>query len=164
MLSKLKRYNNIKYLYGKTFYGIKTALNEAFISDQKSFGNYFFLKKILEGKDIKKWTTPNNDRIVIVFEKGSTKRKLGDISEVDALYKMTGLYPDIFKHLINFQLKAKKRYDQGDYWWELRNCAYYSLFEKPKIIFPNLQNNNKFAWDESKTYINAPAVFLPTEV
>jgi hypothetical protein len=36
------------------------------------------------------------------------------------------------------------------------------LFDTPKIIFPNLQNTNKFAYDSSGTYLNAPAVFLPT--
>ncbi|WP_211435930.1 TaqI-like C-terminal specificity domain-containing protein, partial [Candidatus Kuenenia stuttgartensis] len=58
---------------------------------------------------------------------------------------------------------ARKRYDKGEFWWELRNCAYYDLFAKPKIIFPNLQNSNKFAYDISGTYLNAPAVFLPTD-
>ncbi|MDA3937855.1 MAG: restriction endonuclease subunit M, partial [Spirochaetia bacterium] len=53
------------------------------------------------------------------------------------------------------------RYDKGDFWWELRNCAYYNLFDKPKIIFPNLQNANKFCLDSEGVYINAPAVFLP---
>jgi adenine-specific DNA-methyltransferase len=36
------------------------------------------------------------------------------------------------------------------------------LFDKPKIIFPNLQNNNKFAFDDTGVYLNAPAVFLPS--
>ncbi len=44
----------------------------------------------------------------------------------------------------------------------MRNCAYYPLFEKPKIVFPNLQNSNKFAFDDQGIYLNAPAVFLPT--
>ncbi len=44
----------------------------------------------------------------------------------------------------------------------MRNCAYYDLFEKPKIVFPNLQNSNKFSFDETSAYINAPAVILPT--
>ena len=43
------------------------------------------------------------------------------------------------------------------------NCAYYDLFEKPKIVFPNLQNSNKFCFDSKNIYINAPAVFLSTD-
>ena len=45
----------------------------------------------------------------------------------------------------------------------MRNCAYYELFEQPKIVFPNLQNSNKFSFDETGAYINAPAVILPTK-
>ena len=71
-------------------------------------------------------------------------------------------YPEIFKHLEKFKEKATKRYDKGEYWWELRNCAYYELFLNPKIIFPNLQNSNKFAFDYTGVYLNAPAVFLPS--
>jgi hypothetical protein len=68
----------------------------------------------------------------------------------------------LIQHLLAHEVKAKKRFDKGDFWWELRNCAYYNLFENPKIVFPNLQNNNKFSFDESGAYINAPAVILPT--
>lgn len=37
------------------------------------------------------------------------------------------------------------------------------MFEKPKIIFPNLQNTNKFSFDDTGVYLNAPAVFLPSD-
>ena len=75
---------------------------------------------------------------------------------------MKETYPEVFKHLEPFQERAIKRYDKGEQWWELRNCAYYDLFEQSKIIFPNLQNSNKFAFDDTGVYLNAPAVFLPT--
>lgn len=65
-------------------------------------------------------------------------------------------------HILPFEERARKRFDQGDFFWELRNCAYYDLFKKPKIVFPNLQNTNKFAYDETGAFINAPAVILPT--
>ncbi|MFO7864160.1 MAG: TaqI-like C-terminal specificity domain-containing protein, partial [Salinivirgaceae bacterium] len=66
-------------------------------------------------------------------------------------------------HILPLEERAKKRYDKGDFFWELRNCAYYNLFEKPKVVFPNLQNSNKFSYDETGAYINAPAVILPTK-
>lgn len=88
--------------------------------------------------------------------------KFGKLCEGEALEKMGKVYPDIFKHLEPFKEKAAKRHDKGEYWWELRNCACYDLFEKPKIIFPNLQNKNKFAYDDKGVYLNAPAVFLPS--
>jgi adenine-specific DNA-methyltransferase len=79
-----------------------------------------------------------------------------------AFEKMKEAYPEILNLLESFKEKARKRFDKGEFWWELRNCAYYDLFEKPKLIFPNLQNSNKFAFDETGVYLNAPAVFLPS--
>ena len=99
---------------------------------------------------------------MIVFESKSTARQFGKLNEDAALEKMKEVFPEIFKHLEPFKDKAIKRFDKGEYWWELRNCAYYNLFEGSKIIFPNLQNTNKFAFDDSGVYLNAPAVFLPS--
>jgi hypothetical protein len=99
---------------------------------------------------------------MIVFESKSTSKTFGKLSEDVAFEKMKDAYPEIISHLEPLKEKAKKRFDKGEFWWELRNCAYYNLFDKPKIIFPNLQNTNKFAFDNTGAYLNAPAVFLPS--
>lgn len=161
-LEKIGNYQPLRELYGKCYYGIKTALNEAFITNI-DLGDYPIIKDVYEGKDMKKWASPIPDKKMIVFESRSTKKAFGDLTEDEALIKMQENYPEIFSHLEPFTEKALRRYDKGDYWWELRNCAYYDLFEQPKIIFPNLQNSNKFAFDDTGTYLNAPAVFLPTD-
>lgn len=70
--------------------------------------------------------------------------------------------PKIAEHLEPCMERAKARYDQGDFWWELRACDYYPLFEHEKIVWPNLQDSNKFSYDNEGFYINAPAVILPT--
>jgi hypothetical protein len=162
LLLKLQKNRDLKSTYGKCYYGIKTALNEAFVISKK-LGNSNVQKFVFEGKDIKKWSTSTLSKWMIVFECKSTKKFFGDLTEIEAQSKMKESHPEIFDHLLPFEEKAKARFDQGEYWWELRNCAYYDLFERPKIIFPNLQNSNKFALDKSGTYLNAPAVFLPTE-
>jgi hypothetical protein len=136
-------------------------LNEAFVTEN-NLGNHNVLKDVYDGKDLKKWATPQPFKKMIVFESKSTSKTLGKLIEDVAFEKMKFGYPEIFSHLEPFKEKAKKRFDKGEFWWELRNCAYYNLFEKPKIIFPNLQNTNKFAFDESGVYLNAPAVFLPS--
>ncbi|TVQ85123.1 MAG: class I SAM-dependent DNA methyltransferase, partial [Bacteroidetes bacterium] len=160
-LAKIQRNKTIGELYGKCFRGIITGLNEAFVTNN-ILGDEAVLKDVYNGKDLKKWSSPRPDKKMIVFESKSTARQFGKITEDAALEKMTEAYPEIFEHLNPFKEKASKRYDKGEYWWELRNCAYYDLFEKPKIIFPNLQNANKFAFDDSGIYLNAPAVFLPS--
>jgi adenine-specific DNA-methyltransferase len=161
ILVKIKKHKTIEERYGKCFRGIITGLNEAFITEN-DLGNYTVLRNIYDGKDLKKWTSPRPFKKIIVFESKSTSRNFGKLSEDLALEKMNDAFPEIFNHLEPFKNRGQKRFDKGEYWWELRNCAYYDLFDKPKIIFPNLQNSNKFAFDGSGVYLNAPAVFLPS--
>jgi hypothetical protein len=161
LLTKIQQNPTVFELYGKCYRGIITGLNEAFIVTQ-NLGSYKELKRVYEGKDIKKWQSTEPDKYMIVFESKSTAEKFGKLSEDEAIEQMKKNYPEIFNHLMPHKEKAMKRLDKGAYWWELRNCAYYDLFAQPKIIFPNLQHINKFAYDTKGVYLNAPAVFLPT--
>ncbi|MGC8739338.1 MAG: TaqI-like C-terminal specificity domain-containing protein, partial [Candidatus Hydrogenedens sp.] len=54
-------------------------------------------------------------------------------------------FPSLMEYLKQYEEKAKKRDDQGDYWWELRKCAYYPEFEKEKIIYIEIMTDN---WEE----------------
>ncbi|MGN6601476.1 MAG: class I SAM-dependent DNA methyltransferase [Ginsengibacter sp.] len=162
ILIKLNKNQVLREIFGKCYYGVKTALNEAFITNE-DLGISNKLKPVYEGKDLRKWISSTPVKKMIVFPSKSTIKEFGPLGEKEALEKMNIAYPRIINHLIPFEQKARKRYDKGEYWWELRNCAYYDLFEKTKIIFPNLQNQNKFAFDDTGSYLNAPAVFLPTD-
>ncbi|VXB82365.1 Eco57I restriction-modification methylase domain-containing protein [Maribacter litoralis] len=163
IIIKITKLNTIRESFGKCYYGVKTALNDAFIVNNDWKINEH-LKKILEGKEIKKWNVSKSEQKLILFKSKWTNQVYpNNYNEDENLLNLKEDFPDIFKHLIPFSERAKKRYDKGDYWWELRNCAYYDLFEKPKIIFPNLQNSNKFCLDTEGIYVNAPAVFLPSE-
>jgi len=162
LIDKLKRNKTVREIYGKCYYGVKTALNEAFIIP-KTFQTGEHVKPIFEGKKLAKWVSPESVQQLILFESKWTKKKYGDeISEESALQHLQKDYPELINQILPFEERAKKRYDKGEFFWELRNCAYYDLFEKPKIVFPNLQNNIKFSFDETGAYINAPAVILPT--
>ncbi len=162
LVEKLQKNKTIREIYGKSFRGILTGLNEAFIIP-KSYQTGKHVKSIFEGKELEKWSIPESVQQLILFESKWTKEKYGAvITENDALEKLKNEFPELMNHILPLEERARKRFDQGDFFWELRNCAYYDLFEKPKIVFPNLQNTNKFAFDESGAYINAPAVILPT--
>jgi len=163
IIEKISNFKALREKFGKCYYGVKTALNEAFIVNNFEIPFSEHVKKIFEGKDIKKWFTPEINKKLILFQAGFSNKQYSVSSESTLLKKMIVDFPELFRLLLPFEEQAKKRYDQGEYWWELRNCAYYDLFAKPKIIFPNLQNSNKFSFDEKGYYINAPAVFLPTK-
>ena len=163
ILIKLGKLATVRGKFGKCYYGVKTALNDAFIT-QGDFPFGECIKPIYEGKEIKKWNVQPGNQKLILFESKWTNKKYAELDTEEAKFlALEKDFPKITEHLIPFKDRAVKRYDKGDYWWELRNCAYYDLFEKPKIIFPNLQNQNKFSLDIKGTYINAPAVFLPTD-
>lgn len=162
LIDKLKKNKTVREIYGKCYYGVKTALNEAFIIP-KAFPTCEHVKPIFEGKELSKWISPESVQQLILFKSKWTKKIYGDeISEESALKQLQKDYPKLINIIFPFEGKAKKRFDKGDFFWELRNCAYYDLFGKPKIVFPNLQNKNKFAFDETGAFINAPAVIVPT--
>lgn len=129
----------------KIFFGIKTGLNEAFIIDQATRDNLItkdpksadILKPILRGRDIKcysyKWAG------VWLIQAGF------DIN-------VPKLYPEIYKHLLHFEEKAKKRDDQGQNWWNLRACAYYGEFEKEKVIWKRIGSILRFGYDSDGLY------------
>lgn len=162
LVSKLKENKTVREIYGKSYRGLLTGLNEAFIIP-KTFEVGEHVKPIFEGKELSKWISSESVQQLILFESKWTKKEYGEeITEETGLQNLSNDYPALLNHILPLEERAKKRYDKGDFLWELRNCAYYDLFEKPKIVFPNLQNKNKFSFDETGAYINAPAVILPT--
>ena len=48
----------------------------------------------------------------------------------------------------------EKRYDKGDHWTNLRNCAYLEEFNKPKIIYPNMTKFLPFVYDKHQFFTN----------
>ena len=55
------------------------------------------------------------------------------------------------------------RDDQGKFYWELRSCAYYAEFEKPKIIYPDISPRMRACYDTTKAYCLQTTYILPTE-
>ena len=125
--------------------GLTTGLNEAFvISDEikkelieKDVNNVNIIKPVLRGRDIKKWQ--NSPKLHILL----TKNGVNVETE----------YPIIFEHLNQFEEKMKKRQDQGEHWTNLRNCAYYDDFEKPKLVYPQMVQSCYATYDENGFYL-----------
>jgi hypothetical protein len=149
-----------EYVDGKIYYGIKTGLNEAFVIDRKTRDRLIaedprsaeVIKPFLAGRDIKRYQQPSNDKFLILFKHGDTKKWFGDLIEAQAKQRMKKAYPAVMSWLENYEEKAKKRYDQGQYWWELRACDYYDEFEKGKILYRDIAQNMTFTWDEEGNY------------
>jgi hypothetical protein len=63
-------------------------------------------------------------------------------------------FPALMNHLKQFETKAKKRDDQGDYWWELRACAYYPEFEKEKVVWSDISTIPTFCILPKRIFFN----------
>jgi len=149
------------YVDGKIYRGVLTGLNEAFVIDAETREKLIaedpksaeLIKPFLVGRDIKRYRPPESERYLILMPKGWTK--LNSEGTKDAWAWLERKYPSIAAHLKTFTDKAQKRYDKGDYWWELRACDYYEEFEKPKILWPGISAEvTAFALDKAKYYGN----------
>ena len=158
-----------EYVNGKVYYGIKTGLNDAFVIDEKTRKQLItkdkrsaeIIKPFLAGRDIKRYQQPQCDKHLILFKKGETKDKYGDLTEHEAWDKLSGEFPSLCKHLKPYEEKAKKRSDKGDYWWELRACDYYPEFEKNKIMLPDISIKCEALYDSNNYYCVNTAYVIP---
>jgi len=159
------------------FYGIKTGLNKAFIIDTETKDQILAncktdderklteetIKPILRGRDIGKYSYKWAGLWLIKIESGWTNKNNAKEKPEEFFKKM---FPNIYKHLISFaNTKGEDkglfdRDDQGDYWWELRDCAYYSEFEKEKIVWEEIVREPSFAFDEGKFYCEATSFLM----
>jgi hypothetical protein len=74
---------------------------------------------------------------------------------------MREAYPAICKHLDPFAERARKRTDQGDYWWEVRACDYYDKFLLDKILYPDIAPKPSFQLAQGETYCGNTCYFIP---
>lgn len=152
-----------EYVSGKIYYGIKTGFNKAFVINKETRDRLIkedpkskeIIKPFLEGKDIKRYKKPENKKWLILFPKGFTNIN----KKKNNQYNIQKEYSAIFHHLNQFQKQAEARYDQGDYWWELRACEYYDEFAKDKIIYPNILKQPEFIFDQDN-YITNQKCFI----
>jgi len=170
--------------------GITTGLNEAFVIDTETKNrlvkedpkNKKFIKPLLRGRDIKQYYIELSDLWIIIFPKGFTIKSVqnkdnqvniktnivsepryGYVNAAIAWDYIISNYPVLANHLIKYKDSAEKRDDKGDFWWELRACAYYSEFEKEKIVFTKASQTKSFAYDNSGFYLQNTSYILTGE-
>ncbi|HPO66112.1 MAG TPA: TaqI-like C-terminal specificity domain-containing protein [Bacteroidales bacterium] len=151
--------------------GILTGLNEAFIittekrneilshckDDAERQRTEAIIKPILRGRDIKRYYYEWAGLWVIVIPAGWTNEHK---SSVPAETFINRMFPTLMQHLKIYEEKAKKRDDQGDYWWELRHCAYYPEFEKEKVVYSEIVRKPQFYYDTENFYVEATSFLM----
>jgi hypothetical protein len=161
LLLKLKIESNSTKLIdieGVSIYrGITTGYNPAFIINdeqrdeliKKDKNNNDVIKSLLQGRNIRKWVYNESDENLLQtgFDINIKKE-----------------YPDIFKHLLEFEKELTIRSDQGKNWWNLRACKYYSDFEKAeKIIWGLTADKWAYAYDNKQHYLPSNGYILMSD-
>jgi hypothetical protein len=157
------------YTMGQVYRGIITGLNEAFVINEKIKNKIInedpksseLIKPFLIGKDVKRYQSPKSETFLILLPKGWTNIVSGELKNKWKWLEEN--YPAIAHHLEPFSESGEKRFDKGDYWWELRACEYYNDFEKIKIIYPNICKKSEFTFDDSKYYTNQKCYIIPRD-
>lgn len=158
----------------KIYYGLKTSFNDGFVINKKDKEKIIkksnlakkFIKPLLRGRDIGKYNYKFNDQWIISIpsrwtnnnknkEKGETFFKKNFSGILDHLIECENLSKS---KRVNKKQKLKglfDREDQGDYWWELRDCDYYDEFKKEKLVWLELSNQNKFCLIKKEFFLLA---------
>ncbi len=153
------------YIGNNIYRGIVTGFNEAFVingaireellnQDRRS-GE--LIKPLIIGRNINNYYF-EQDNIYLIFTKHGT-----DIEQYPAIKNyLHKFYDDLKPKNKPTDTKGRK---PGKYkWFEIQdNIAYFKEFEKPKIVFANMAQSNRFAIDTESYYTNQKAFIIPIE-
>lgn len=156
-----------EFVKKKIYRGVLTGLNEAFVIDGETRDKLIkedsksaeLIKPFLAGKDIKRYELPTKGRYLILIPKGWTREHSHNARNAWGWFKEN--YPALAVHLLPFANMAQKRYDKGEYWWELRTCEYYDAFKKPKIMWPEIAGSARFSYDDAGYCANNKVFIIP---
>ena len=133
-------------------YGIKTGCNEAFVittarrdeilaacrDEAERERTAELIRPILRGRDIKRYGYEWAELWIIGTHNG-VRGKFPRIDIED--------YPAVKAHLDLYWDKIAARDDQGATPYNLRNCAYWEDFDKPKVMWKIIGCNINFSFD-----------------
>jgi fido (protein-threonine AMPylation protein) len=143
------------YVKRRFYRGVTTGFNEAFVIDSKTKkllisqdkNNDDLIKPLLGGQDIRRYHAQDSGLWLIFTRRGVKIKK----------------YPTILNFLMQWKdaltpkrtSKDKIGRKPGRYeWYEIQDdVAYFTIFEQPKIIFPDICKGPRFFLDRTGKYL-----------
>ncbi len=157
-------------------YGIKTGFNDAFIISTEKRNEILancktederqrtaeLIRPILRGRDIKRYGYVDNGLYLINTHNG-VRGRIPRIKIED--------YPAIKAHLDQYWDRIATRADKGDTPYNLRNCAYLEDFNKPKVVYMEIQTDNPeegypfpcYSYDDKRCVVLNTAYIMSSE-
>jgi hypothetical protein len=138
---------------GQICMGVKSGLTEAFVIDadarRKILGQNpaasEIIKPYLGGREVRRYCIESENKFLIYTYHGVPFKK----------------YPAVEKHLAPFKEQLKGRATKQA-WYELQQpqLNFSSMLDKPKLIFPDIATEPRFALDESGAYGSNTTYFI----
>lgn len=153
----------------RIFRGLITGLTEVFVIDGRRRAALVaddprsadIIKPFVQGTHVRPWYTEDSGEFLIAIRSSANHQwpwsNAGDGAE--DVFKQT--YPAVHSYLNQSRDQAIKRQDQGRFWWELRACAYWDIFEQPKIVWPDISKLPRFSLDLSNVYLSNTVYTMP---
>ena len=154
-------------------FGLKTGRNDVFIvsdskrqeilglcqTEEERQRTAQIFKPLVKGEDLKRYKLSFADRWLIHTHNGIKDQNTKEVivPKVDI-----NDYPALKAYLDTHNDKISKRSDQGDTFYNLRNCIYWPEFEKPKMMWGEISDKPKFCFDEDKGYYMEATTFFMT--
>lgn len=160
------------YVEGRFYRGILTGYNDAFVIDGATRARLIaedrksenIIKPFLRGRDIKRWRTESQDLWLIKIESSANKKHpWTDLPDAEAESVFAKTWPAVAAWFEGHREALIKRYDQGQYYWELRACAYWDEFLGPKIIVPAIEKTVAYAPDTTGFFSNDKTSIVVTD-
>ena len=147
-----------EFVKGRIYRGVVTGLNEAFVIDtdkreemiEEDPQSAELIKPWLRGRDIKRWKAYSTGHYIIFANRGI---------DIDR-------YPAIEAHLRWFRSDLEKRATASLHpWYELQQPqeGIYHEFAHPKIVWPDIAREARFAWDSTGSYLGNTAYAMPSD-
>ncbi len=160
-----------EYVKEGFYMGVKTGYNKAFIIDAAVRQRLIsedpksdeLIKPLLRGRNLRKWKAiPANEYLIVIESSANRDWPWSDASNTTEAERIFArAYPAIHQHLLGYRKRLIKRDDQGTFYWELRSCAYYAEFEKPKILYSKISKALYAVYDTTGAYGLDSTHFIP---
>jgi hypothetical protein len=167
LLTDTRNYNRIRqmdstgitlseYINGEIYWGVKTGLNSAFVIDgrirerliSEDSANKDIIKSLVIGDDVRKWHIKEKDTYLLYMYHGINVKGLDSA----------------INYLKPYRQKLEARATKQK-WYELQQpqMRFSTAFNKPKIIYPEINQSSRFTFDNTGTFINNKAFIIPTD-
>lgn len=145
-----------EFASGHVYRGLVSGLNDAFVINEAQRaeliradgGSAEIIRPWLRGQDVQRWS-PDWAGLYIIFANRGV--------DIDR-------YPAIRDHLEQFRPLLEKRATSALHpWYELQQPqeGIFWAFERPKVIWPDIARQMRFAWDDDGYYSGNTTYFIP---